>query len=126
MAAEINPIRRGDTLIYNVKLIDEESGNPIPANGTLIFTLKSDQTEDDPGALQHLVNRDDDDVNDPDGLLYLEVPSEKTVLLEPDFYYYDFQFISAAGKITTLLPTIGQEEIVQVYDHTTHMEIYTP
>jgi len=125
MAAEIDPIRKGDSIDYTLQLVDEND-QPIPANGALTFTLKTSQTDPDPGVLQHTAYRDDDDLIDPTGLLTLEIPAEKTALVEPGEYYYDFQFISTAGKVKTVLPTIGEEETVEVYDHTTHMSTYTP
>lgn len=126
--AEIESIRRGDTLDYILRLAYYDTENNtetiIPANGTLIFTLKYDQTDDDPGVLQHIVYRDDDDILNPDGLIYMTVPKDKTINVLPGYYFYDFQFIFLDGKVKTILPTIGEDEMVEVYDHTTHLSTY--
>lgn len=126
--AEIESIRRGDTLDYILRLAYYDTENNtetiIPANGALIFTLKYDQTDDDPGVLQHIVYRDDDDILNPDGLIYMTVPKDKTINVLPGYYFYDFQFIFLDGKVKTILPTIGEDEMVEVYDHTTHLSTY--
>ncbi|RLC78629.1 MAG: hypothetical protein DRJ03_24950 [Chloroflexi bacterium] len=112
--ADIKSIRRGDTKKYKIHLFRKDTGENIPANGTLTFTMKSDNDMPDSEAeLQVSVTRNDDDINNPDGLLFLTVPSAKTKI-PPGMYYYDFQFVSDSGEVTTVLPRAEDEDTGQV------------
>ncbi|RLB91777.1 MAG: hypothetical protein DRH10_01035 [Deltaproteobacteria bacterium] len=108
--ADIKNIRRGDTKKYKVHLRNEETGENIPANGTLTFTLKSDvDLADTEAELQASVTRNDDDINTPDGLLFLIVTAAETKI-DIGSYFYDFQFVSDSGEVTTILPRDEDED----------------
>ncbi|MEA3391381.1 MAG: hypothetical protein U9Q91_00220, partial [Candidatus Marinimicrobia bacterium] len=102
--ADIKSIRRGDTKKYRFELTNGSTGEPIPANGTLTFTVKLNKEDLDADAIiQVSVERTNDDPVTPDGKMFLLVPAA-TTKVEVGKYYYDFQFQSASGEITTVLP----------------------
>ena len=102
--ADIKPFFRGDTKYYRFRLKDK-NGDPISVDGgSLTFTMKSDKSMDDSEAeLQVSATGTEADPANPTGEIALRVGAPDTEI-EPNKYFYDFQFTTASGDIFTVLP----------------------
>jgi hypothetical protein len=103
--ADIKDFFRGDTKKYTFRLRDKRTGKPISVHkGVLTFTLK--RRKDDPDSeavLQKSVVGKEYDTRNPEGIITLVLTNDETSV-PPGTYYYDFQFVSCTGEVTTILP----------------------
>jgi len=106
MSAGIRDFYRGDTRKYKVVLSDKVTGNPISVDGgTLYITFKKSKDDIDADAvLQKIINCMEADPAHPTGEIIAILLSTDTNI-DPGKYYYDFQFVSSIGEVTTILPT---------------------
>jgi hypothetical protein len=116
-------MRRGDTL--DIGFIITYDGRPTYVDGVLTFTMKSDLSDSDPGALQYSV-RIHDNQSAPQGLLEMAVPAALTSLLSPGKYYYDVQFVTSDGKVITVWPRPGENDTVDVQADVTQSNSIQP
>lgn len=101
----INDFYRGDTKKYKMRVRDGDTEEPISVhNGKLYFTLKKSQSlTDDEATLQVIATGSETDQLNPEGIVSMTVPASDTKLITPGDYYYDFQFVSESGEVTTVL-----------------------
>lgn len=102
--AGISDFYRGDSRKYTVS-IATEAGVPISVHdGTLYLTFKSDPALEDLDAeIQVSVVGVEPDPPNPTGIIVISLtPTDTSVA--PGTYNYDFQFVSAAGEVKTILP----------------------
>lgn len=96
---QILEIVQGDDVSW--PLIFTENGESFDiSEGTIWFTAKTDPTTADPGQLQQwhtLLSTEG-----TDGIYNFAISNTKTVLIVAGTYYFDFQYKSKAGKITTV------------------------
>jgi hypothetical protein len=103
--SDIADFYRGDTKKYKLVVKSKDSGEAISVDGgKLYFTLKKSQSQtDDEAALQIVADGTETDPLTPEGIVYMTVPASDTKTLTPGDFYYDFQFVSASGEVTTVL-----------------------
>lgn len=102
----INDFTRGDTKKYTVKFTDGSTPpEPISVDGgTIWMTFKLNKTDSDPGALQVSSACSEAVPASPKGLCYIVLTADETKQLEPNTkYFYDIQFVNAAGEVTTII-----------------------
>jgi hypothetical protein len=116
----IKNFKRGDTRKYKLQIKDKDTGNPVSVhNGTLYVTFKSDKSmPDNEAEIQVIVNCIEPDPANPLGEIQVVLSSDDTNIL-PGSYYYDFQFVSSTGEVTTILPTEDHEERVKILEDVT-------
>jgi hypothetical protein len=95
---------RGDTRKIKVTVKDSETQQPISVDGgKLTVTFKKTATALDADAdLQVVVNTTEADPLNPTGEILVTLSHTDTEI-EPGTYFYDFQFVSATGEVTTIL-----------------------
>jgi hypothetical protein len=105
----------GDTRKYQFKIKNKITGAPISVhNGTLTVTFKSSKDmADDEAELQVKVLGVEDDIHNPTGKITVILSAQDTSI-PPGKYYYDFQFVSENGDVTTILPILGGKEYVKL------------
>ena len=97
---------RGDTKKYGLLLLDKETNVPISVdNGVLTFSMKKKQRDVLP-VLTVVVNSHEIDPMNPIGLIDIVIPSDLTATLKPMKYFYDFEFTSSLGEVTTIIAGI--------------------
>ena len=103
---DIQAFYRGDTKTYTFYLKDGQTGEPISVDGAkLTVTFKSDINMDDQDAeIQVSVTGVEPDPVNPTGKISLTLQSSDTTV-QPGTYFYDFQFVTPAGDVSTVLPT---------------------
>lgn len=104
MSSGIADFYRGDTKTYKLILKDNATQKPISVHGgTLTFTMKKKITLPDLEASVHLSSptTEADQLN-PIGQMTI-ILSATITNIDPAEYFYDFQFTSATGEVTTLL-----------------------
>src|SRR6056297_1167360 len=113
----ISNFYRGDTRKYKLLVKEKVSGNPISVNGgTLTVTFKKQKSQpDEEAALQVIVSEIVDDPADPTGEINVVLSSTDTTI-DAGSYYYDFQFVSSEGEVTTILPSEDQEDRVSILE----------
>jgi len=102
--AGISDFYRGDSRKYTVTLATK-AGVPISVHGgTLYLTFKSDTAlEDTDAEIQVTAVGVEPDPPNPTGVIIISLaPTDTNVA--PGTYNYDFQFVSVAGEVKTILP----------------------
>lgn len=101
----IDNFYRGDTKKYKVIIRDNDTKEPVSVDGgTLTVTMKKKEKYTDAEAsLQEIVTASEVDPLDPTGVIQITLAKEKTALLDPGLYFYDFQYESAIGEVTTII-----------------------
>jgi len=99
----ISDFYRGDTKTYNI-ILRGSNNTPISVhNGTLTFTMKKKLSLLDSEASVHLsAPTIESDPLNPTGMMSITLTSTNTNI-DPVEYFYDFQFTSESGQVTTLL-----------------------
>jgi len=99
----IKEFYRGDTKKYRIK-VQKEGVGPISVDGgKLTMTLKQRQsTPDNEADASVIVNCVEVDPLNPTGIIDVVLSHDDTKNLSGD-YFYDFQFVSVDGEVTTLL-----------------------
>ncbi len=93
---------RGDTKRYTLRF-KQADGSPIDLTGaTVWFTMKAKKTDEDrKAAIQKKVQDHTDAVN---GVTIIQLDARETATLVPKVsYYYDFQLVDSAGRVSTIL-----------------------
>jgi hypothetical protein len=105
---DLDPLVRGDD--WTFKLTITSSGSPVDITGySYWFTLKTSDTDADPGALQTTtVAAGADALN---GIIYVTAANADTIGITPGTFYYDIQQVDDLGAITTLL--LGKVKVVR-------------
>lgn len=113
--------RRGDTRKYRLTVRSKETQEPICIDGgKLSVTFKKKRAQSDAQAdLSVIMDALTDDTENPTGQVLVVLPADKTAVLDPGKYYYDFQFVSNEGEVTTLLPTETMEDQVTILEDVT-------
>ena len=116
--ADIKPFFRGDTKKY--KLVVTHDGLPVSIDGgTLTATFKSDKSLlDSEAEIQVSATGVEADPAHPTGMIHL-VLSHTDTDVAPGSYYYDFQYVSASGEVTTILPQQGDSGKVRIKEDIT-------
>ena len=111
---------RGDTRKYKVTVKDGGTDAPVSVDGgKLYITLKSDKSLDDAAAeLQVITNSVETDPMNPTGEI-LAVLSNTDTDITPGDYYFDFQFVSSSGEVTTIIPQEDHVDTVTILQDTT-------
>ena len=111
---------RGDTRKYKITVKDGESGDPISVDGgKLYITFKSDKSLPDSAAdLQVITNGVEADPMNPTGEIRAVLSKEDTNI-EIGLYYFDFQFVSSTGEVTTIIPQENHLDTVEILQDTT-------
>lgn len=103
MTVAINDFYRGDTKKYTISIVDKDD-TPVCVNGgKLTFTIKQSQNDSDVDALLQISEIGVDDCNNPQGIIQIVVPASETNNLPTQKLYYDFQYISPSGDVSTLI-----------------------
>ena len=101
-------------------MTDKSTGNPISvANGTLFVTFKIDKSETDENAAISVSFAGAEPIPETPAGEIIAVLSASDTAVEPGYYYYDFQFVSGAGEVTTVLPLEVHEPRVRIFDDVT-------
>jgi len=111
---------RGDTRKYKIIVKDKETGNLISVDGgKLYITFKSAKTLNDSEAeLQVITNGVEADPGNPTGeILAVLTPSDTSIKVGS--YYFDFQFVSSGGEVTTIIPQEDHVDKVKILQDTT-------
>lgn len=95
---------RGDTRKIKITVQDADTQQPISVDGgKLTVTFKQVVTAtDDEADLQITVNTTEADPDNPTGEVLITLSHADTEI-DAGTYYYDFQFVSATGEVTTIL-----------------------
>lgn len=103
---------RGDTKKYTLKIRSKVDQAPISVHGgKLTVTFKKKATAPDIEALlQVVVDCTEPDQLHPQGIIRVILPADKTSI-KADEYFYDFQFVSSTGEVTTILQ--GKVKVLQ-------------
>ena len=111
---------RGDTKKYKVLIRDKVTGDPISIDGgTLFVTFKKLKADTDAeAAISLLFLGAEADPENPTGEIIATLSATDTTV-DPGKYFYDFQFVSSAGEVTTILPLETHEERVRIFDDVT-------
>jgi len=101
MANGISNFYRGDTQTYRLEL-KQADGTPLSLVGSAIwFTLKSNiNLPDESAAIQKKITTHIDAAN---GITEVVLSASETDTLNICKYYYDFQLVTSANKVKTLL-----------------------
>jgi hypothetical protein len=104
--AGISDFYRGDSRKYTVTLTTA-AGVPISVHdGTLYLTFKSDTALADTDAeIQVSTVGVEPNPADPTGVIIISLTPTNTNVA-PGTYNYDFQFVSVAGEVKTILPAV--------------------
>lgn len=95
---------RGDTRKIKITVKDGDTQEPISVDGgKCTITFKKDVNAlDDDADLQVTVNTTEDDPQNPTGEILLTLSHTDTEI-DPATYFYDIQFVSVTGEVTTIL-----------------------
>jgi len=117
----IKSFHRGDTRKYKVTMTDKSTGQPVSVDGgVLTITFKKEkETLDADAELQVVTPGVEADVQNPTGEILATLPAAATAVLEPEHHYYDFQFVSSTGEVTTILPQENQVDKVKILEDIT-------
>ena len=94
---------RGDTKKYKLIVRNKESQEPISVDGGVLTVSMKKKEKDNIFLLQEVVNAVEDNPNVPTGEILVTLSSEKTELLPTGPVFYDFEFVSSTGEVTTML-----------------------
>lgn len=96
---------QGDTRKYRVIVKNKITGEPISVDGgTLFITFKSSKSDtDENAAIAVSFPATEVDPQNPTGEILATLTAANTSVPYAS-YYYDFQFVSSGGEVTTLLP----------------------
>jgi hypothetical protein len=122
--AGISNFKRGDTRKYRIVFTDKLTGLPISVHGGKLFITfkinKSDLDEDAVIAVD--IDTVELDPLIPTGVIIAtltdvdtEVPIGK--------YYYDFQFVSPTGEVTTIIPEEDMVDTVKILEDITRRKV---
>ncbi len=116
----INNFYRGDTRYYTITMTNQATGEPISVDGgKLTITFKVNKADlDEDAALQVVTLGVEPDPIIPLGIINAVLTDTDTDI-EPGNYYYDFQFVSASGSVTTLLPQEIHEDRIKILEDIT-------
>lgn len=116
----IKDFHRGDTRKYKITVRDGESGDPISIHGgKLYITFKSKKSLIDADAeLQVITNGVEADPPNPTGEI-LAVLTKTDTDIAVGSYYFDFQFVSSTGEVTTILPQETHIDKIKILQDTT-------
>ncbi len=96
---------RGDTRKYKITVRDQDTSEPVNVNGgKLTITFKINKTDLDADAVLLIETIGVDSGPDYSGQILAVLTAAQTATLSPGLYYYDFQYVSVAGEVTTILP----------------------
>jgi len=99
----IKDFYRGDTKKYRLK-IQDKTGSPISVDGGLLTVTfkRSIKDDDEDAALQVSQTGSETDPLAPEGIIEITLSHSHTNIA-PATYFYDFQFVSDDGEVTTVL-----------------------
>lgn len=113
MAITIRDFFRGDTKKYTILITDKDGDSVCVNGGKLTFTLKESLKDDDSQALLQISEIGVDDCNNPQGKIQIVVPASATNSLPIKKLYYDFQYVSPSGDVTTLTDEKAKVKIME-------------
>ncbi len=94
---------RGDTKKYKVVVREKVTQDPISVEGGKLTVSMKKKEKDTVFLLQEVVDATEPVPSVPTGIILITLPKEKTELLPTGEIYYDFEYVSAAGEVTTIL-----------------------
>ena len=95
----ISNFYRGDTVTFDI-VIKDDDGNPIDISGsTIIFTMKNNMDDADPGILQKIQTTH---TNPTLGQSQIILSHTDTKALVPGSFFYDFQLTLDNGDVQTI------------------------
>ena len=111
MATTLSDFYRGDTRKIKITVQDTTTKQPISVDGgKLTVTFKKTVTAADADAdLQVVVDAIEADPLNPTGEILVTLSHTDTEI-DVGTYFYDFQFVSAAGEVTTIL--VGKVKVL--------------
>ncbi len=93
-------IVRGDTFEASIP-VKSADGTVFPVTDfTVIIAVAKGSPSLDP---ELIINEAGTIEDGPGGIIHVEIPKEKTILLSPGTYKYDIQITSPAGKVYTVV-----------------------
>lgn len=115
---------RGDTRNYRIRVTDKETGLPISIDGGHLFvTFKSDKSLSDAEAeISVSIPAVELDPENPTGIIEITLSATDTEV-PPGYYYYDFQYVSSTGGVTTIIPQENMITRVKIIEDTTRRVI---
>jgi len=113
----ISNFRRGDTRKYKITIRDKITKNPISVDGgKMIVTFKSQKSDSDADAVIQVVTLTSEaDPANPTGVIQIVLSNTDTEI-NPGQYYYDFQFTSSSGEVTTVIPTEDMDDRIKILE----------
>ena len=106
---------RGDTKKYKVVIREKITQEPISIDGGKLTVSMKKKEKDTEFLLQEEVTAVEPTPSVPTGIILITLPKEKTELLPAGEIYYDFEFVSDAGEVTTIFAG----KVTVLYDITT-------
>ena len=116
----ISNFKRGDTRKYKVVVTDKTTGDPISVDGGKLFiTFKNNKSDlDDDAVIKVDTPGVEVDILNPTGIIIAILTATDTEVPVAS-YYYDFQYVSSTGEVTTILPTEDMVDRVKILEDVT-------
>ena len=116
----IKNFHRGDTRKYKITVRDGETKEPISVHGGKLYvTFKSNKSLPDIEAeLQVIVNGVEADPTNPTGQILVVLSAIDTDIPIGN-YFFDFQFVSSIGEVTTIIPQEEHIDKIKILQDTT-------